>query len=245
MLTANVSFAGPTGQLLNYLGNCDAIQAPKITRTGVGQYTVTFLTAREIDAAKIASAIISVDCQSPSGTLTFTNVVPSPVSVFNANANSDFRFQISFKIEVQQLVVVLLLITAVGFVDRPVVMLSFVAKNASTWAPGVRTTEVGEAGWEEHLGPAFEEGEIMAWSPSQGKYVNAVGIKGGTSVASKGAVSTPLTGTPQEKVDKIILEKIKAQCHEFAMRHKGMSAQEAFETCKPINTWEAMFEFRG
>jgi hypothetical protein len=134
MLQAHVSFAGPTLQLLNYLGNCKAIQAPTITRTGVGQYTVTFLTAREIDAAKIASAMISVECQSPPGTLTFTNVIPSPVAVFNANANSGYTYQVSFKIEVQQIIIVLLLITAQGFVDRPVVMLNIFAKNQ--YAPG-------------------------------------------------------------------------------------------------------------
>jgi len=142
MLEAYLSFAGPTGQLLNYLGNCDAIQAPIITRTGVGQYRVTFLTARKIDATKIASSIISVECQSPSGTLTFTNVIPSPVSVFNANASSGFTYQVSFQIEVQQLVIVLLLITATGFVDRPEVMVSIVAKNQEPGLSVVGATDL-------------------------------------------------------------------------------------------------------
>jgi hypothetical protein len=143
MLQAALSFAGPTGQLLNYVGNCKAIQAPQITRTGPGQYTVTFLTAREIDAAKIAYSSILVECQSSSGSATVTNVIPNPVSIFNANANSGYTYQVSFKLEVQSVAITLptllgalLGFTVVNFVDRPVVMLWIVSKNQDFYGDG-------------------------------------------------------------------------------------------------------------
>lgn len=129
MLEAYVSFAGPTGQLLNYMGNSKAIEAPTITRTGVGRYTVIFLTGRLIDASKIASSNVTVQCQSPSGTGTVTNVIPSPVAVFNPNAKEWF-WQVTIQIETQNVVPGLLVLGPIlSFMDRSVVMVCIQAKN--------------------------------------------------------------------------------------------------------------------
>lgn len=131
MLKAYLSFAGPTGQVLNYLGNEKAIEAPTIVRTGAGRYTITFITARQIDAAKIGSSIVEVQCQSPAGSGTVTNVIPSPTAEFNPNA-SQFPWNISFQVETQNVVPSLLILGPVlSYADRQIVTVSFTAKNTS------------------------------------------------------------------------------------------------------------------
>ncbi|MFZ0219894.1 MAG: DUF807 family protein [Candidatus Aquirickettsiella sp.] len=132
MLNAYLSFNGSTGQLLNYLGNNKAIEAPQIVRTAAGSYTITFLTGRQIDASTIGASIVTVQCQSPAGSGTVTNVLASPQAVYNPNS-IEYPWSISFKIETQNVVPALLILgTVLNYVDRPLVMVAFQAKNTNT-----------------------------------------------------------------------------------------------------------------
>ena len=129
MLKAYLSFDGTTGQVLNYLGNKKAIEAPQVVRTAVGRYTITFLTGRQIDASKIGSSIVTVQCQGPAGSGTVTNVLTSLQAIYNPNA-SEYPWSVSFQIETQNVVPTLLILGPVlNYVDRPVVMVTFQAKN--------------------------------------------------------------------------------------------------------------------
>ncbi|WP_339051263.1 DUF807 family protein [Rickettsiella endosymbiont of Xylota segnis] len=137
MLNANLSFDGSTGQILNYIGNKKAIEAPDIVRIGPGRYTVTFLSGRQIDAARIGSSIVTVQCQSPVGSGTITNVIASPKAVYNPTS-IQYPWSISFQIETQNIVPALLLLGPIlSYVDRSVVMVAFRAKNRMQRYPGM------------------------------------------------------------------------------------------------------------
>lgn len=132
MKTVKLAFSGFTGQLLNY-ANSDT-RNTKITRTSAGKYTITFLTACDINETEVAYPIINVNCQSPIGTGTVINVL-NPTATYQSANKDGYVYNVSFQIETQNVINPLILpsslLTLLGailplltFVDRSVVMVS-------------------------------------------------------------------------------------------------------------------------
>lgn len=73
MLLAGLTFPGTSAlgaiQPRSYFGNKKAIQAPTITKTAVGVYTVTFLSARDLKQTQ--PPVVNITAQDDTGT-TFT-----------------------------------------------------------------------------------------------------------------------------------------------------------------------------
>lgn len=96
---------------------------------------MTFLSGRQIEAARIGSSIVTVQCQSPVGSGTITNVLASPKAVYNPTS-IQYPWSISFQIETQNVVPTLLLLGPIlNYVDRSIVMVAFRAKNRMMQLP--------------------------------------------------------------------------------------------------------------
>ena len=105
MLEAGLTFsgAGAIGALnaSSFFGNDKAIQAPTIQKTSIGQYTVTFLSGRDLKVTQPPA--VNITAQDNTGSI-FTAQLVQPVQfTFNPNAQ-DYQWSLVLQIVVQKIV---------------------------------------------------------------------------------------------------------------------------------------------
>ncbi len=130
-----IIFAGPTGQVLNSMVTPGvAINDFGVARVASERYIITLIiNGNVVDTDLIASSFISIQCQSPTGTGTVTNVLQSPTATYNAVGETT----VSFQIETQNVTAnsLLGLFPILSYVDRPVVMVSLAFAESTAWPP--------------------------------------------------------------------------------------------------------------
>ncbi|ABX77212.1 hypothetical protein AYM02_10825 (plasmid) [Coxiella burnetii] len=127
MLQANLTFLGKTsvGPIMprSYFGNAGAIQAPRIQKTATGEYTITFLTSRDIKETQPPAVHINFQDEVNGA---FCSRLVKPVQFTYHPENSQLPWKILFQIAVQK--------GDGSYTDSNIVMITFAMANCNNQA---------------------------------------------------------------------------------------------------------------